>query len=829
MVPSTMDITGGSLTYTASAGIQNNLTIGLVSGNYSFTDTGETIALTPGAVAAGWTGSGTHIVVGPAASVTTDFTVNLLDGDDALEVDGAIRVAGTVSLQSGQDLTLNGAIASTGNGNILLQADNPSINQVINPGTGMVLLKPITTSLKITVGTASVLGYSFGLTNADLGWITSGVTQVGVAADAGDITVTATIDATPTGTAPTRSQTLSLVTGGLINDNGGFGRLIVQNLSLQASGSGPSGTFTPTITLTNTKNTVANLTASSQDQFCYLAFVDHVHLNVGSMISIRYLTLTAPTINLTTDLNIAGSQTYVGPVTLDANVTLTGVGVTFTQTVESPGTAHSLTIHASTQFGGNIGGAGNPLASITMDGANFTGQSVTTIGTQTYGGIEVSVAPTTLTSTTNQPITIGSGGIFLAGASLVLSTTASTALFPQSYFQVGLSNSSTAELSNSSGGGIDLGGATLSFGATNPVVGQTYTIVSDPLGQITGTFAGLPDGALTSPGGTSGVAFRIRYTATTVTLTDTLVAPTITTADNTTFALEGGFFSIQATGIPSPTITETGFLPGGVSFTSSGASAQLFLSHTAASYGVFPITITASNGASPDAVQHFTLTITGIPSFANTPNQRFIAQVYLDLFHQVVDPGGLTYWTSFLDQGVARNTVVFAIERSSSNQFQTLEVQQLYSHFLNRPADPAGLNYGVNLLNSGGTVQELSANLLGSAEYFLAQGGGTNQGFLEAMYQDVLLRPIDPAALAYDQLYLVQGGSRSQLALSVTTSVEASQLFVEDAYATYLARQADPGGLAFYTQALQTASTYEQVIAAIVGSAEFFQNRITGT
>jgi Domain of unknown function (DUF4214) len=826
-VPSTLDISGGSLTYTASAGIVNNLTIGLSTGNYSFTDTGETITLTPGALAAGWTGSGTNTVVGPAASVTTNFTVNLLDGDDALEVDGAISVAGVISLQSGQDLTLNASIATTANGNITLQADNPAINQVINPGTGTVLLEPQTQSLKITVGTASVLGYSFGLTNADLGWITSGVTQLGVAADTGDITVTATIDATPTGTAPSRSQTLALFTSAIIGDNGGFGRLIVQNLDVGASGSGPSGTFTPTVSLTNTKNAIGSLSGDSHFFESFVQVVDHVPLDVGSFTGLDDLVLTAPSLNLTVDLNITGIQTYVGPVTLGADITLTGIGVTFKNTVESPGTAHALTLHASTQFGGPVGGDGNPLASLTMDGAGFTGQPVTTIGTQAYGGIGVSNAPTTLTSITNQPISIGANGVTLSATSLVLATTASTTLPSQSTFDVSLANSSTSALVNSSGGGIDLNGAKLLVFATNAIVGQTYTIVSSPLGVITGTFAGLPDRAIYSPN--SALAFRIHYTATAVTLTDTLLAPTITTADNTTFALEGGIFSIQATGLPSPTITESGFLPGGVAFTRNGASAQLFLSHTAASYGVFPITITASNGVAPNAVQHFTLTISGIPSYAFTPNQRFVAQVYLDLFHQVVDQAGLTYWTSFVDQGVARSTVVFRIERSSSNQFQSIEVQQIYSLFLHRSAEPAALNFGVNFLNSGGTVQQLSAILIGSPEYYLTQGGGTNQGFVEAMYQDALQRPIDPDALAYDVNFLAQGGSRSSLALSVTTSVEADQLFVENAYETYLGRRADPGGLAYYTQSLQTGSICEQVIAALMGSPEFFQNRITGT
>jgi hypothetical protein len=81
-------------------------------------------------------------------------------------------------------------------------------------------------------------------------------------------------------------------------------------------------------------------------------------------------------------------------------------------------------------------------------------------------------------------------------------------------------------------------------------------------------------------------------------------APTITSAISTSF-VEGaaGSFSVSASGNPSPTLTESGALPGGITF--SGGS----LSGTPTATGQFPITFTATNGVSPNATQSFTLSV----------------------------------------------------------------------------------------------------------------------------------------------------------------------------------------------------------------------------
>ena len=65
-----------------------------------------------------------------------------------------------------------------------------------------------------------------------------------------------------------------------------------------------------------------------------------------------------------------------------------------------------------------------------------------------------------------------------------------------------------------------------------------------------------------------------------------------------------------STGVPTCTLSETGALPPGVTFTDNGdGTATISGTPAAGSGGPYPVTITATNGVSPDATQTFTLTV----------------------------------------------------------------------------------------------------------------------------------------------------------------------------------------------------------------------------
>lgn len=86
-------------------------------------------------------------------------------------------------------------------------------------------------------------------------------------------------------------------------------------------------------------------------------------------------------------------------------------------------------------------------------------------------------------------------------------------------------------------------------------------------------------------------------------------APQITSAAGANYLVGSPVaFTVTSTGAPVPTLTVTGNLPSGVTFTDNGNGTGTFAG-TATPLGVYNLTITASNGVSPDAIQPFGVVI----------------------------------------------------------------------------------------------------------------------------------------------------------------------------------------------------------------------------
>jgi hypothetical protein len=149
------------------------------------------------------------------------------------------------------------------------------------------------------------------------------------------------------------------------------------------------------------------------------------------------------------------------------------------------------------------------------------------------------------------------------------------------------------------------------------------------------TFADNGNGTATLSGtpatGTSGT-YNITFTASngvgsnaTQNFTLTVnTAPVISSANNNTFTVgSNGSFSITATGNPTPTITESGNLPTGVTFTGGTGSATLSGTPAVGTGGTYSITFTASNGVGTNATQTFMLTVDEAPAITSPNNATF--------------------------------------------------------------------------------------------------------------------------------------------------------------------------------------------------------------
>jgi uncharacterized repeat protein (TIGR02543 family) len=161
------------------------------------------------------------------------------------------------------------------------------------------------------------------------------------------------------------------------------------------------------------------------------------------------------------------------------------------------------------------------------------------------------------------------------------------------------------------GGTVPVDGNAHAAGALVTVLGNTGSLVKTGY-----TFAGWNTAANGSGAGYAGGAtFAMGPASVTLyaqwSLIPTGTVPSITSANSATFTVGvHGTFAVTATGAPTPALTETGVLPGGVTFIDNGnGSATLGGTPATATNGVYHITFTTHNSTGPDATQSFTLTV----------------------------------------------------------------------------------------------------------------------------------------------------------------------------------------------------------------------------
>jgi len=155
-------------------------------------------------------------------------------------------------------------------------------------------------------------------------------------------------------------------------------------------------------------------------------------------------------------------------------------------------------------------------------------------------------------------------------------------------------------------------------------INYSVTAGSLPTG-LTLTSAGVLSGTPTALGTFNGTVTAANGTLPNATQNFSITinsAPVITSPNNASFTLgSAGTFTVTATGSPAPTLSMTGTLPAGVTFTP--ATGVLAGTPAAGTGGIYPLTFTAANGVGSNAVQNFTLTVTDGPSITSANNTSF--------------------------------------------------------------------------------------------------------------------------------------------------------------------------------------------------------------
>lgn len=151
---------------------------------------------------------------------------------------------------------------------------------------------------------------------------------------------------------------------------------------------------------------------------------------------------------------------------------------------------------------------------------------------------------------------------------------------------------------------------------------------------------------------------------------------------------------------------------------------------------------------------------------------------------------------------------------------RTAVVDDLFDAVLRRDADPTSRAFFVERLGRIGR-QKVMADLLASAEHRATQGGGTDAGWIDALYRDALGRPADAAGRQYFLQQLQAGRTRGSIASFFTGGAEGRTALVRRLVVELLRRPADPASVQYYAGRLAAGTTVERVISLIAGSREY--------
>lgn len=164
----------------------------------------------------------------------------------------------------------------------------------------------------------------------------------------------------------------------------------------------------------------------------------------------------------------------------------------------------------------------------------------------------------------------------------------------------------------------------------------------------------------------------------------------------------------------------------------------------------------------------------------------FITNLYRELLGRNPDAGGFAYWANAVSSDTSRATVVRAF--LDSQEYRGHFVTTLYVEFLNRAPDAGGLQYFTDLLAANRSEVQILSAIMGSQEYYL-RAGGTSDGFVNAVYRNLLGRSPDAAGMAYwvtltEQANASTNGqmSRDQVARDMLFTPEGEQKLIDVNY-----------------------------------------------
>jgi hypothetical protein len=224
-------------------------------------------------------------------------------------------------------------------------------------------------------------------------------------------------------------------------------------------------------------------------------------------------------------------------------------------------------------------------------------------------------------------------------------------------------------------------------------------------------------------------------------------------------------------------------------------------------------------------------------AISTSDDGHFVTGLYHDLLGRPADSSGFNNLIAPLDTTRAGELGPIAFNFLLSNEAlsdliydpnitaQNPVASGYYEQFLHRAASGTEIKNWVNAVRGGTTPEQVIEAIVSSSEYFSADSGGTDTGFLSQLYPDLLGRLVDAGGL---QTYLgtltgAEGAARSAIVDALDQSGEYRTNLIQSNYTRLLKRSASTlevkNWLGLFNTGITVRSSWQQSLAATNSSA----------
>ncbi|MHB1561996.1 MAG: DUF4214 domain-containing protein, partial [Isosphaeraceae bacterium] len=207
-------------------------------------------------------------------------------------------------------------------------------------------------------------------------------------------------------------------------------------------------------------------------------------------------------------------------------------------------------------------------------------------------------------------------------------------------------------------------------------------------------------------------------------------------------------------------------------------------------------------------------------SYPNTKT-ALVEGYYQAILGRAAHPKELSYWTRAL-QNSSPKAVIRAILNSKESRSD--QVRSDYQVILGHAPSSSELSYWVKAMHAGRSSSYVATALLTSSEYRAKTP--SNQAFVSSLYPVMLSRQGDASGVAAWTNDLNSGAcTRAKVVTGFFNSTESRDLAIEALYAELLERPVDSASQAKFQPLASTGQGNDQMIVTILSSPEFTSRR----